>query len=57
MAHQIGLTAKGYGFYSVWKTVFQNEPEVLPEIERHFVGTYNLVDMAGVPISRTNGLI
>jgi hypothetical protein len=57
MAHQIGLTAKGWGFYSIWKTIFQNEPDVLSEIEQHFVGTYNLVDAAGLPIRRANGLI
>jgi hypothetical protein len=57
MAHQIGLTAKATGFYSVWKTVFQAEPTVLLEIEPHFKGTYNLVDAAGLPIVRVNGLI
>jgi hypothetical protein len=57
MAHQIGMTAKFCGFYSVWTTVFQNEPDVIPEIERHFIGTYNLVDAAGLPIRRAQGFI
>jgi uncharacterized protein (TIGR02646 family) len=51
--------AKGYGFWSIWITVFINHNEVLQGLITEFVGTYQ----AGfdknnnyMPISRTNDL-
>ena len=57
MATQIGLTAKGFGFFSVWLTVFAAERDVLAEIFAAFPNTYTDTDLNGNRIVRPNGII
>ncbi|MDH5397061.1 MAG: HNH endonuclease [Cyclobacteriaceae bacterium] len=44
MADQIAKTAFGTGFYSVWKKVFENEPQVIDAFIKVFPNTYNEKD-------------
>ncbi len=57
MADQIAKTAKGYGFYSIWLTVFRNEPQVVNAIQDQFPNTYRDVDSHGVRRVRTGGVL
>ncbi|MCP5499962.1 MAG: TIGR02646 family protein [Leptospiraceae bacterium] len=59
MANQIGKTAKGFGFFSIWMKVFQDYPDVKNEIISAFKGTAtDCFDSKGDSISpRPGGLI
>jgi hypothetical protein len=57
MAHQIAITAKCQGFYSIWMEVFQAVPDVLEAIKNIFPNTYFEQDAAGARIPRAGGLI
>ena len=57
MAKSAGLTASGFGFYSIWMTVFANYPEVQGEIREAFPGTYVVMDETGNRTVRPGGLI
>jgi hypothetical protein len=51
--------AKGYGFWSIWITVFRNHHEVLQGLMTEFVGTYQAVfdkNNNYTPIARTKDL-
>lgn len=39
MLDLLGLTARGSGFWSVWRVEFANNPEILKLIDDHFGGT------------------
>jgi len=57
MANQIGLTAAGTGFYSVWMTVFAGVSEVKIAIQQQFPNTYFATDVTGIRIVRPNGIV
>ena len=57
LAVQIGLTAKGTGFYSIWLKVFNEMDEVLTEIQKNYIGTYNETDTNGKRKKRKHGKI
>lgn len=56
MAKQIGSTATG-GHFSIWCTVFANEPEVIKAIIAEYKGTYTLRNTSGIRVTRTGGTI
>lgn len=56
MADQIGETAEGTGFYSIWLTVFADHPIVISAIKSNFPNTYEpAYDAAGNLIVRAGG--
>jgi len=56
MREQILVSARGHGFWSVWMTVFQDEPEVLRLLIQEFPGTaLDCFDAQGHPLERQNG--
>lgn len=59
MAIQIGACSLLSGHYSIWKTVFENEPTVLDEIDRVYSakGLFKQYDANGRRIVRASGLI
>ena len=57
VAKLAGVAASGYGFYSIWMTVFSNFPEVQQEIREAFPGTYVVTDETGTRTVRPGGLI
>jgi uncharacterized protein (TIGR02646 family) len=57
MAEQIAGSAKGFGHYSIWLTVFRGVNIVCAEIEAVFIGTYKVLDLNGNRVVRQNGKI
>ncbi len=57
LAHQIALTAKGHGFYSIWMSVFAAELVILDAIRNEFSNTYYAHDAGGARVSRPGGII
>lgn len=59
MANQIGICALQSGHYSIWRTVFENVPMVLDEIDRKYSakGLFKQYDANGRRIVRPSGLI
>jgi uncharacterized protein (TIGR02646 family) len=56
MREQIVDTAKESGFWSVWMTVFKDEPDMLQRFIAEFPGTCrNCFDVEGKPMSRLGG--
>jgi uncharacterized protein (TIGR02646 family) len=52
------LTAQGYGFFSVWMTVFDAYPNIKRELIKLFPGTAtSCFDPDGKPIDRPNSII
>lgn len=50
--------AKGYGFFSVWMTVFDAHPDIKRELIQIFTGTAtSCFDADGKPINRPNSII
>lgn len=56
MAEQIAIAAAGFGFYSIWATVFEDAPEVLGEITVRFKNTYLPIFENGNLVLRANGV-
>jgi len=55
---QVIIAAQGYGFFSVWMTVFEDHPEVRRDLIRVFTGTApTCFDPDGKPLSRPGGAI
>jgi uncharacterized protein (TIGR02646 family) len=58
MRKQIMRTAQGQGFWSIWMTVFQNDPDMLNRFIQAFPGTCeNCFDAKGKAIPRPKGRI
>jgi uncharacterized protein (TIGR02646 family) len=59
MRQQIVRTAKGQGFWSVWMTVFKDDPDMLERFIKEFPGTaVNCFDpVTFQPVPRVNGAI
>ena len=58
MRNQIVRNAQGQGFWSVWMTVFQNDPDMLNRLIAAFPGTCkSCFDAQGNPIHRPRGRI
>lgn len=49
--------AAGFGFYSIWMTVFDAHSEVTAAIRNVFPGTYSEVNENGIRLEREGGLI
>jgi uncharacterized protein (TIGR02646 family) len=50
--------AKGYGFFSVWMTVFENYPDVKKELIKSFPGTATVCfNRNGKPLNRPGGSV
>lgn len=56
MATQIGITAGGHGFYSIWITVFAGIDDVKAQIVANFKGTYTTA-VGGVRVVRPGAII
>jgi hypothetical protein len=58
MRKQIVLNAQGRGFFSVWMTVFKNDPDMLNRLINAFPGTSgDCFDHEGKAIHRPKGRI
>jgi hypothetical protein len=58
MRDQVVISALGHGFWSVWMTVFKNEPDVLRLLIEKYPGTAtDCFDANGMPVSRPGGLL
>jgi hypothetical protein len=56
MRQQIVDTALGRGFWSVWMTVFKDDPDMLQRFIDAFAGTCrDCFDISGNPIARQKG--
>ena len=56
MRNQIVRTAQGQGFWSIWMTVFQNDPDMLNRLIDAFPGTCKgCFDISGKAIPRQKG--
>lgn len=56
MRKQITFTATGHGYWSVWMTVFEYDPDMLKRFIEAFSGTcQDCFDYKGNPIPRPNG--
>jgi hypothetical protein len=56
MRKQITFTAIGHGYWSVWMTVFKDDPDMLRRFIEAFPGTcQDCFDYKGNPIPRPNG--
>ena len=56
MAEQIAIAAKT-GHFSIWCTVFKNEPQVLNEIRKEYKGTFFEFNANGNRVIRNGGII
>jgi hypothetical protein len=53
----IPMIAHATGYYSIWATVFAQEPRLLAAMQSRFPNTYNQVDEAGNRIRRPGAII
>jgi len=55
---QILIAAKGYGFFSIWMTIFNDYPDVKKGLIQRFIGTASTCfDPDGNPLNRLGGNI
>lgn len=55
---QVLIAAKGFGFFSIWMTIFSEYPDIQRQLIDLFPGTSpSCFDANGKPINRPGGII